>query len=320
MNHFIYGTSAISGSQGTKTYQDSQAIKKVFGESNFVFILIPNENNVKEKALSDELKQLSFVKSVTSLSSSLPQGIPESIIPKNILTKLHSQNYARLIIDTSLETESDFSFNSLNQIKSITQKYYPKNTYFLGATPATQDIKNIISSDYTRVNLISVLGVFITTIITFHSVVLAICVMVTIEIAIFLNMALPYLYGQNLAFLGYVMVSSMQLGATVDYAILMTNNFLLQKNKFKQSTLIAAQTAVKDSLASVLTSALILTSAGYGIYFIISISTISDLGRLIGRGAICSLFFVVFLLPVLLTITDKLYQKEQNLITHFSKK
>ena len=283
--------------------------------------MVANQGEVKEKILSEELKQLPFVKSVTSIAGILPQGISESILPRNLTSKMHTQNYARIILDLSLESESQVSFDGVNQIKNITEKYYGKDIYLLGSTPATQDIKKIILSDYKSVNLISMLGVALTALISFRSAILALSVMIPIKIAILVNMALPYLYNNNFTFLGYLMVSSMQLGATVDYAILLSNNYLIQRRELKKSKIEAAKATVQHSLPSILTSAAVLTATGYGIYFLISINSIKELGELIGRGAFFSFIFVIFLLPSLLIITDGLRLKERKLVNRlFSKK
>ena len=316
MNNFMYGTASVGGGPGTIVYEDKQAIKKVFGETNSLLILIPNENIVKKKSLSDEIKSLPFVKNVNSITSILPQGVPDSILPKNILENFHSNKYARIIIGLNFEAESQFAFDSVNQIKEITKKYYPENTFFLGDTPATQDIKNVISDDYGKVNLISILGVALVVLITFKSLILTVVIMLSIETAIFAHMALPFLYGDTFIFLGFLIVSSVQLGATVDYAILLSSKYLHYRDELNNDKFKAMYLTLKNSLASVLTSGLVLATAGYGIYFLISISATRGLGQLIGRGALFSLISVTFLLPSLLMVTDFIRLKEKKLISY----
>ena len=313
MNNFMYGTASVGGGKGTKTYDDQQAIKKVFGESNTLLIIIPNESIVKERELGDELDNLPFVKSVTSLSGTLPTGVPESILPEDLTSKLHTVKYARLIVDLNFGSESNYAFKSVDEVKTVVKKYYQENTYFVGTTPATEDIKTIISSDYSTVDKIALLGVALILLISFRSIILTIAVLIPIKSAVYMNMALPFLYGNTMIFLGYLMVSSIQLGATVDYAILLTNYYLIERKNRKTPTK-AAIDAIKSSIVSIMTSGTVLTIVGYGLYFVMSIPAIGDMGRLIGRGALISTFLVICLLPFLLIICDSLRIKEKLLI------
>ena len=172
-------------------------------------------------------------------------------------------------------------------------------------------MKEIISADYGIVNGISILGVVLVIYVTFRSGAMALTVIVPIEIAVFLNMAVPYLRGEELTFMGYLMVSSMQLGATVDYSILLTNNYLELRKEITDKKE-AAIAAVSRSCVSILTSGGVLTLVGYALYFVSSISAIGDMGHLIGRGAIFSLVLVLGFLPMLLTIVDKQIFKDQQ--------
>lgn len=312
MNNFIYGTTSVGGGKGTKTYENQQAINNVFGESNTLLIIIPNENMVKERELGEELDNLPFVKSVTSLSGTLPTGVTESILPEDLTSKLHTARYARLIVDLNFGSESDYAFKSVDEVKTIVKKYYQENAYFVGTTPATEDIKAIISFDYSTVDKIALLGVALVLLISFRSIILTIAVLIPIKAAVYMNMALPFLYGNTMIFLGYLMVSSIQLGATVDYAILLTNYYLIERKNKKTPTK-AAIAAIKSSIVSIMTSGTVLTIVGYGLYFVMSIPAIGDMGRLIGRGALISMFLVICLLPFLLMISDTLYEKERIL-------
>jgi len=303
MTDFVYGSSAVGGGEGTKVYEDEQAIDKQFGRSNMLLVLIPNTSIVKEKELSDELKNLSYTKSVTSLANSLPQGVPESIMPDSIISKLHTKNYARILVYIKTKDESDLSFKCSDEIQAITKKYYPQNSYLVGTTPFTQDIKTTITSDYDFVDMLSLLSVAIVVMITFHSILIPILVLVPIEVAIFVNMLFPYLTGNKLIFMGYVIVSCIQLGATVDYAILMTNNYMECRSHLDRKA--ATIDAIAITTPPLLTSATILTAVGYILYFTSSISAIADIGHLIGRGTAFSLVLVLTVLPALLYVFDK---------------
>lgn len=303
MTNFVYGSSSVGASEGTKVYADQEAINKQFGRSNMLLVLVPNTSIVKEKKLADELKNLSYTKSVTSLANTLPQGVPESILPDSIVSKLHTKNYARILMYIRTKDESSLSFQCSDEVQSIIKKYYPQNSYLVGTTPFTQDIKTTITSDYDFVDMLSLLSVAIVVMITFKSILLPVLILIPIEIAIFVNMLFPYLTGNKMIFMGYVIVSCIQLGATVDYAILMTNNYLEIRSRLdKKATMIEA---ISMTTPPLLTSATILTSVGYILYFTSSITAIADIGHLIGRGTICSLVLVLTLLPALLYVFDK---------------
>ncbi len=304
MNHFVFGGAAVGAGEGTQLHADKAETDALFGEKNLVLAILPNSSSVTEKRLADELEDLPFVKSVTSLSSVLPDGIPESFLPSGLTTQLHTGQYARMLIFLSTPVETDFTFECLDTVRETVRRYYPQDTYIIGSTPAAQDIKSTITGDYTEVNLISMLGVALVILCSFRSITMTIVVMVPIEVAILFNMALPYVYGNNLIFLGYLMVSSMQLGATVDYSILLTNNYMNCRAAVSDKKA-AAIRAISQSALSIMTSGTILTVCGYGLYYLTSITAAADLGRLIGRGAVFSMILVLTLLPMLLTIFDK---------------
>ena len=304
MNDFLYGNSAVGASEGTQVYADDQMIVEKFGRSNMMLAMFPNTSPVTEKELSDELEDLPYVKSVTSMANTLPQGIPEEFLPYSITSELHTKNYSRMLIYIRTKTESDQAFRCSDEIQSIINKYYPDGAYLVGETPSTQDIKTTITADYNRVNNLSMLGVFLVVMFSFKSFIIPLIVMIPIEIAIFLNMAIPYLTGDTMVFMGYIIVSSIQLGATVDYSILLTNNYVSCRRTMDKKK--ACVEAIKLSCPSVFTSGTIIILAGYIIHFISTTAAIGDLGHLIGRGALLSVFLVLTVLPALLVRFDKI--------------
>ncbi|MEY8336545.1 MMPL family transporter [Lachnospiraceae bacterium 62-35] len=311
MNDFRYGNSAIGSGEGSRSYEDKKVTDELFGESNLLIVIVPDVSTVKEGKLSDRLEELSYVKSVTSMAGALPSGVPESFLPKSLTSQLHEGGYARLVVIVKSDTESERAFQCINEIKEITGEYYTEHTYFVGMTPATQDMKDIISSDYGAVNGISILGVALVILISFSSLSSVIAVMIPIELAIFVNMSLPYLYGQELVFLGYLMVSSMQLGATVDYSILMTNTYLsIREHEADKKK--AAVEAVNQCILSILTSGTVLTVAGYGVYYLSSVKAIATMGQLIGRGGMFGMVLVLTLLPWLLNVFDARIMKDRE--------
>jgi putative antibiotic ABC transporter, permease protein len=312
MTNFMYGNDAVGAGEGTLLYEHSEEINKVFGRSNLNVILVPANNNVTERALAERLKSLDYVKSVTSLADTLPEGIPERIIPSDTASLLHKAGYARILVFTKTKGESKLAYSSANEIKQIVNEYYPNENYITGNTYATMDMENILKDDYNKVNNLSLLGVFLVVAFSFKSVLLAVLAMIPIEMAIFVNMSFSYIYGTKLAFIGYIVVSSIQLGATVDYAILSISNYReLRKRLNKKESAIKM---TKFSMHSILTSGTILVICGYVVSFISKLPAIGQLGHLIGRGAIVSMTFVIFLLPALLILFDGLLVWENKMI------
>ncbi|MDR2023590.1 MAG: MMPL family transporter [Hungatella sp.] len=189
------------------------------------------------------------------------------------------------------------------------REYYPEDAYVIGMTPTTIDIRDILTDDYNKVSLLSLAGVALVVFATFQSVLVPILVIIPIEVAIYLNMTLPYVMGDSMVYIGYIIVSCLQLGATIDYSILMTNNYLDFRKTMNNTD--SAMAAISKSTLSILTSGGILTVVGYLLFFTSSIQAISQVGRLVGRGALLSMILVLSLLPALLSTFDKQIQKQQ---------
>lgn len=304
MNHFLYGNSAVGGAKGTQVYEDDQEITQRFGRSTMLLLIYPNNDMVAERRLSDELEVLPYVKSVTSMANTLPEGVPEEFLPESATSLLHKNDTARMLIYIRTKGESDIAFQCTDQIRDIMKKYYPEESYVVGETPSTQDIKVTITEDNTRVNVLSLLGVFLVVMFSFHSVLIPLVVMIPIEVAIFLNMSIPYIQGVDMVYMGYIIVSSIQLGATVDYSILLTNNYIAKRKLLPKKE--ACIEAVTRSCSSIFTSGTIITLAGYIVHFISTTAAIGDLGHLIGRGGLLSVMLVLTLLPALLVLCDPL--------------
>ncbi|MCI9298329.1 MAG: MMPL family transporter [Lachnospiraceae bacterium] len=306
-----YGNSALGASVGTVVYDDEQLIESKFGRSNLYLVLVPNGSPVTERELAGELKELSYVRSVTALSDILPRGVPEQIVPSGVTDLLRKEHYTRMLVFTRTKSESDLAFETSDEIQAIVKGYYPKEAYVVGNTPSTQDLKVICDADYAMVNAFSLVGVALVVIVAFQSLLLAVVAIVPISAAICINLAIPYLQGKVFMFAAMVVVSCIQLGATVDYSILLINNYLDRREKMKPKK--AALGALQASMLSILTSGTILTVAGYAIYFVVSVEAIKDIGHMLGRGAILSMGLVLLAVPGLMTMLDKQIMKEREI-------
>ena len=316
MNHFLYGNDAVGASEGTQVYDDEQLISAKFGRSNMMMALVPNTSAIDEMAFTDEVEALPYTKSVTSMAGTLPEGIPEEFLPESIIKQLHKSDYSRILIYVKSKGESALAYRCSDEIQAILKTHYPEGSYLVGATPSTQDIQTTITKDYKLVNVLSMLGVFLVVMFSFKSLIIPVVIMIPIEVAIFVNMAVPYIMGDTMIFMGYIIVSCIQLGATVDYAILTVNNYLECRKKAEKRE--AAVLALKMSLPAILTSGTILTTVGYILFKISSVAAIGDIGHLIGRGALISMLFVGALMPAFLVLFDHiLMTNEFERIRHF---
>lgn len=310
MNYFYYGDDSLGSGPGTRVYEDSRAIEDVFGKSNVIIAMVPNGNVIKERRLTEELEDQEFIDYALSMAGTLPQGIPESFLPETVTKQLRTGSYARILISMENREESSYSFQCSEKLTEIVKKYYPEDSYVIGMTPTTMDIRDILTDDYNRVSIISLAGVALVVMLTFHSVMVPVLVIIPIEVAIYLNMTIPYIIGDSMVYIGYIIVSCLQLGATIDYSILMTNNYMEFRETMGSRE--AAVTAIAKSAISILTSGGILTVVGYLLYFTSSIQAISQVGRLVGRGALLSMILVLSLLPALLAAFDKPIRRQQQ--------
>lgn len=302
MNDYLYGNSSVGAAEGTAVYESNEEITEIFGRSNMLLALYPNTSPVTEAALTEDIEALPYVKSVTSMANTLPDGVPEEFLPESMTEQLHTEDACRMLIYIRTKEESDLAFQCTDEIRGILESHYPEGSYLVGQTPSTQDIKTTITADNIKVNALSLAGVFLVVMASFRSLIIPVVVMIPIEVAIFYNMAVPYLTGDSLVYMGYIIVSSIQLGATVDYSILLTNNYQKARRTMTKSE--ACMTAIARSCPSILTSGSIITLAGYIVHFISTTAAIGDLGHLIGRGGLFSMILVLTALPALLALAD----------------
>lgn len=303
MNSFLYGTDASGAGPGTEIYEKTQEINEIFGRSNLLVAIIPDTDIVKEKELTSLIEEKEYVKKVMGMYKYFPEGVSEEILPESVKGMFHKEGYARLLIYIKTKSESPAAYRYTEEIKEIIQGYYPEAAYLTGNTPVTRDMEAILVPDYKMVNTLAMLSIFTVVAISFGSPVMPLAAMIPIMMAIYLNMAFPYFSGNKLIFIAYAVVSCVQLGSTIDYAISCTENYLQLRLREKSKRLAAIE-MVELSFPSILTSGSILVVCGYAISIISTIPSISEVGRLVGRGAILSMIFVVGLMPVLLQLVD----------------
>jgi len=298
---FLYGTADIA--KASRVGQDALLIKDKFHEENVLVLLVPKENAGKEAELCSALSKIPNVTNVVSYVTAVGAEIPREFIPEDTASQFYSENYARIILYTDLEEEGQVTFDTVQAILDTAASYYD-NYYLAGESATLFDMKNTITADSDVVSLLAVIGIFIVLLLTFRSLILPFLLIFTIETAIWINLSFPYFTDNALSYVGYLIINTVQLGATVDYAILFTNNFLYNRKIFNKKD--AMKKTIEDHLAAILISAGILSTAGFALAITSSNPIISDLGTLLGRGTLLSLAMVAFVLPALLVLFDRL--------------
>lgn len=299
-NDFLYGEAGIN-KEGTEIFDEGKEITDIFGEQNQVVLLVPKGSVASETALADDLGDKEYVKSLQSIPTLADPAIPREILPGELTDNFASDEYVRMIIMLDVPSESEETFAAVEDLKNTISGYYDEY-YLAGSSTAIYDIKQVVETDYNTVNTISILSVMFIILIVFRSLSLPFILTFVIEISIWINMSIPYFAGNTLSFVGYLIVSSVQLGATIDYAILLADRYLEYREILPKRD--AAMKAVSTSGGSVFTSFLILGTAGLSLGIVSQTAAISELGTLIGRGAFMSGVMVLILLPQLLVIFD----------------
>lgn len=251
----------------------------------------------------DEIKAVDGVKLAVAMDSVTGGTIPEEMIPENVKKVLKSGDYQMMMISSEYMTASDEVNEQCAEINDIVKKY-DESAMLIGEAPCTKDLIEITNEDFARVSAISIGAIFIIIALVFKSISLPIILVAVIEFAIFINMGLPCYTHTVLPFIASIVIGTIQLGATVDYAILMTNKY--KKNRFKGMEKKEAITnALQNSIQSVLVSALSFFAATFGVGLYSNIDMISSLCNLMARGAIISMFVVIFVLPSMFMIFDR---------------
>ena len=306
-NSFLYGESAITTSAETKVGKQQNKIEGRYGIYNPAVLMIPKGDISAETGLARDLEKKEYVSSVQALVTLADPTIPREILPDNVIENFTSENYSRMIINLNLPVESAATFKAVGEINSMVRTYYGDKYYLLGSSTSVSDIKQVVDKDFNIVNLISIAAVALIILITFRSISLPLLLILVIEASIWINMSIPYFMDDSFSFIGYMIVSAVQLGATIDYAILIANRYM--HNRVTLGKKDSAVKALGDSGWSVITSALVLFVAGMGVSIVSSIRGVSELGLLIGRGGALSGLMVLVMLPQILILFDGLIHK-----------
>lgn len=304
-NDFIYGTSGWSTE--SRSAVDTRKINDKFGETTNLVLLVPKGDVAKEKELCNELSENKYVNSILSYATMVGNVIPNGYLDSSITSQFYSEHYARIILYVATPAENASAFECVEQVRAVAEKYYGEEVMTCGQSANTYDIKDVVTADSTRINILNIIAIGLILILTFKSISLPVMLILTIETSIWINLAIPYFTGTTIGYIGYLVMTTVQLGATVDYAILFTDNYL--KNRKIMSAKDAVSITLNNSISSILVSATILISAGLCLFLVSSNGVVAQLGNLLARGTGLSLLLVVFFLPAMLVVFDKVVEK-----------
>lgn len=309
---YIYGGSGIAEQEGTATYISKKRIEDRFGRFNPLVLLVPKGDKSSLEAFSHELDEYEHVASVQSLPLLVDPKLPEELLPDAVKDQFVSENNYRIIVGLNTPEEGPETFEAVRWIHERGNHYYGKDYYITGISSTLYDVRAISGRDNTIVTVLSVVAVALVVLFTFRRLIIPILLLLCIQGAVWVNMSVPYFVDLPLSFIGKLVVSALMLGATIDYAILMTSRYIERREKFDRKE--SCIGAVMDSTGSIVTSATALTFSGVIIHSVSKVQTISEMGELIGRGAVLSLVIVVLALPAILYVFDRTFIRKKQAI------
>ena len=310
---------AIYGYNNTKVYYDlsdtlpeklncSQANKLLadnFDGTNSIYMILADSNLSAEdsNAMMNEVNDLDGISFALSIDSALGGEIPTEMLPDSLVSELKGDEYQIMMVSTNYTIASDEINDQINKVDAIAKKYDAKSMV-IGEAPCTKDLITITDKDFKTVSAVSIVAIFFIIFFVLKSISLPVILVAAIEFAIFVNMGIPYYTVTTIPFISSVVIGTIQLGATVDYAILMTTRYKRERaagNSKKEAISIALGT----SIPSIIVSALGFFAATFGVGMIASVDMIASLCTLMARGAIISMFVVIFVLPSLFVLLDR---------------
>ena len=283
-------------------------LKEDFDMSNIHMVLMDkNMDSLDKQKMFDQIDQVEGVKWTISKNSLIGPSVPDSMIPSDIKSMLQSDDYEIAFICSEYESATDQVNEQIAQIDQIV-KLYDTTGMVIGEAPLMKDLQNVTDTDLIRVNALSIIAIFIIIMIVFKSISLPIILVAVIEFAIMVNMAIPYYQGTSLPFVASIVIGSIQLGATVDYAILMTTRYQKERQRGKDK-MEAISIAHKISMPSIISSGLSFFAATFGVACYSQVEMIGSICTLLARGAIISMIVVILVLPAMFMIFDKVICK-----------
>lgn len=279
-------------------------LKEEFGMGNTHMVLVNSKLDSKDiRKMNDEFKKVDGIKMSLGLESVVGPMIPEEMLPESVSTVFKSDRWEMIILSSEYKTATDEMGTQITKLNEIIKKYDPDGL-LVGEAACTNDLINITSVDFATVNAISIIAIFIIIMIVEKSISLPVILVAVIELAIFINLGLPHYLGESLPFIAPICISTIQLGATVDYAILMTTRYKKERSLGNDKRT-AVCTALETSIPSIIVSAMGLFAATVGVAIYSDVDMIASLCALMARGALISMLCVILILPAMFMLFDK---------------
>ena len=272
--------------------------------STHMLLVDANLPSSEVRSMIDEMEDVDGVKYVLGLESVVGSLVPEDILPDSVRSVLKSDKWELLLINSEYRVASDAVNTQLDSLNAIL-KEHDLSGMLIGEAPCMKDMIETTGHDFQVVNMISIIAIFVIIALVEKSITLPIILVAVIELAIFINLGLPHFLGQSLPFIAPICISTIQLGATVDYAILMTTRYKAERHA-GQDERSAVTTALSTSIPSIIVSAMGLFAATFGVAVYSDIDIIRSMCMLMARGAVVSMFCVILILPAMLMLFDKL--------------
>ena len=303
---FTYGMGSVEGSQ-TRVARDTLAVNEAFGKSTPTVVLVPRGDVGREVVLIDRLEDIEQVTSVLAYSTAVGAEVPAGFLDDAVVSQFYSEHYERIVVYADMETEGTEAFGVVERIRDAVSSLYGDEGMTAGYAASLYDMRSVVSVDSQVTNLIALCAILLVLVLTFKSATLPVILIATIESAIFINLSIPYFTGDSLNYLGFLVINTVQLGATVDYAILFTDTY--RKKRQQAPVREALFQTLGQTFKSILVSASILTSAGAVLWLTSTNNIVSLLGLLLARGTLLSMFMVITFLPGALLLFDKVIAK-----------
>ena len=286
----------------------SKKLKDEYGLITQSIVLIDANMDSKDiNSMIDEINEIDGIDNVISSNLLTKYGISSTVIPSKIRKVLEADNYKLILINSNYELATDELNSQIKEINKIIKKYDSK-AILAGEGPLMNDLVEITAIDLKNVNYVSIGVIFLIMFFVLRSISLPILLVISIEFAIFINMGIPYWHGTSIPFVSSIVIGTIQLGATIDYAILLTTKYLEERKRGKNK-INGVEEALESSVSSIFVSAMCFFGATFGVFMVSKIDMISSLCLLMARGAIISMLVVMFIVPSVLLVFDKLIIK-----------
>lgn len=308
-NYDIYYNIASGLPKDLDSAVANDKLQQKFDMNNMHIALLKSGMPVKDKKrMQKEMEEVDGVKWVLGMDSFVGENFPMTMVPQKYRDMLQCEEYELLFVCSNYKAATDEVNAQIRSLDTIVKGCSPESMV-IGEAPLMKDLQDTTDIDLANVNYVSVIAIFIIIMLTFRSISIPVILVTVIEFAIFLNMSVPFYTGESLPFVASIVIGTIQLGATVDYAILMTSRYHKERTERKQPKKDAIAIAHKASVKSIIISGMCLFAATFGVTISSNIDMIQVICTLLARGAVISTIVVIVILPAFLTVLDKIICK-----------